>query len=193
MRSPLWHHVVALLFRSMSSFERGRPHDILSCLFFTALWLQQSQFILTQVQQTNDIDLTCYKTLPTKSATCLQVGPMSLEWLVALPAGSDQSSVSLSHEDPNDRHPGDALPTHQHLRWRRNALQPPQKPQGSRDRNKCVHIPDGGLRCVTWNIERSYWVGFFLTNLQGAKTWSYWIYEFLATFQGTDTSLFQST
>ena len=39
---------------------------------------------------------------------------MSLEWPVPLPAGSDQSRVSPSHEDPNDEHPEDALPTLPH-------------------------------------------------------------------------------
>ena len=67
------------------------------------------------------------------------------------PAGSDQSCLSSSHEDPNDEHPEDALPTLPHLRWRRDALQPPQIQRGSPDRNTCVHIPDGGLRCVTWS------------------------------------------
>ena len=91
-------------------YECGRPCDTPSCLFSTALWLRQSQSILTQgVQQTKDIDLTCYKTLPTKSVTCLQVGPMSLEWPVAPPAGSDQSSLSSSHEDLHDEHPEDVF------------------------------------------------------------------------------------
>ena len=59
-------------------YECGRPCDALSCLFITALWLRQNQSISTQkVQQTKDIDITCYKTLPTKSITCLQAGPMS--------------------------------------------------------------------------------------------------------------------
>ena len=94
-----------------SKHECGRPHDTLAGLFSTALWLRQSQSILTQeVQHTKDFDLTCYKTMPTKSATCLQVEPMSLEWPVAPPAGSDQSSLSSSHEDPNDEHLEDALP-----------------------------------------------------------------------------------
>ena len=35
---------------------------------------------------------------------------MSLEWRVAVPAGSDQSCLSSSHEDLNDEHPEDALP-----------------------------------------------------------------------------------
>ena len=61
------------------------------CLFFTALRLQRSQSMLVQeTWQLKDIDFTSYKTLLTKSITCLPVGPMSLEWLVALPAGSDQ-------------------------------------------------------------------------------------------------------
>ena len=115
----LWHRCLTLQDAAPchgkdSLYEYGRPHDTLSCLFFTALWLRQSQSILTQVQQTNDIDLTCYKTLPTKSVTCLQVGPLSLEWPVAPPAGSDQSSLSPSHEDPNDEHPDDALPAPPH-------------------------------------------------------------------------------
>ena len=120
-------------------YECGRPHDTLSCLFFTALWLRKSQPILTQVQQTNDIDLICYETLPTKAVACFHVGPMSLGWSVALPAGSDQSSSSSSHEDPNDEHPEDALPAPLHFRWRRDALQRSQVQQ------------DVGLRCVTWN------------------------------------------
>ena len=42
--------------RKDSLYECGLPHDTLSCLLFTALRLQQSQSILTQVQKTNDID-----------------------------------------------------------------------------------------------------------------------------------------
>ena len=34
-----------------------------------------------------------------------------------------------SHEDPNGDHPGDALPASPHLRWRRDALQPPHVQQ----------------------------------------------------------------
>ena len=41
--------------------------------------------------------------------------------------------------------------THTHPCWRRDALRPPQIQRGSLDRNTCVHISDGGLRCVTWN------------------------------------------
>ena len=76
---------------------------------------------------------------------------MSLEWPVALPAGSDHSNLSYSHEDLHDEHPGDTLPALPHFRWRRDALQPPHLQQGSLDRNTCVHLPDGGLLCVTWN------------------------------------------
>ena len=132
-------------------YECGRPHDTLSCLFVTALWLRQSQSILIQVQQTNDIDWTCHKTLPTKSVTCLQMGSMSHEWPVAPIAGPGPSSPSSSHEDPNDEHPEGAFLAPPHSRWRRDALQPPQIPRGSVDRNTCVHFPDGGLRYVTWN------------------------------------------
>ena len=89
---------------------------------------------------------------------------MSLEWPVALPAESDQYRPPSSHEDPVGEHPGDALPTFPHLRWRRDALQPPQVQQDGAGRNTCVHSPDGGLRCVTWNIRGLNWVGFFFTK-----------------------------
>ena len=77
--------------------------------------------------------------------------PMSLEWPTCLLAGSDQSNPSSSHEDLLDEQRGDALPAPPHLRWRSDALQAPQIPQGGADWNTCVHIPFGGLRCVTWN------------------------------------------
>ena len=48
-------------------------------------------------------------------------------------------------------HPEGALPVSSHSRWRPDALQPLQIQRGSLDRNTCVHIPDGDLRCVTWN------------------------------------------
>ena len=82
--------------------------------------------MVQEIQLAKDIDLTCYKRLPTKVVTCLQVVLMSLECPVALPAGSDQTGLSPSHEDLQDEHPGDAFPAPPHLRWRRDALQPPQ-------------------------------------------------------------------
>ena len=71
------------MLQGKSSVQMRPPARYLSCFFVAALWLRQSQFILIQVQQTNDIDWTCHKTLPTKSVTCLQSGSMSHEWPVA--------------------------------------------------------------------------------------------------------------
>ena len=103
----------------------------------------------------HDIDLTCYKTLPTKSVACSQVGPMSLEWPLALPAESDQSSPSSSHKKPNDEHPEGALPAPPHPRRKRDTLQSPKIQRGNLDRNTCVHILDDGLRCVPGILEVS--------------------------------------
>ena len=131
--------------REGSQYQCSRTHDTLYCLFCTALWLGQGQSVLKQIQQTNDIDMTCCKILPTKSVTCLQVGPVA-------PLGrADHSSLSPSREDPNDGHLEEDRLAPPHLRWRRNALQPPEIKRGCLDRNTCVHIPEGGLRCVTWN------------------------------------------
>ena len=61
--------------REDSLSEGNRPCDNLSCLFFIALWLEQSQSILVQENQpAKDIDLTYFKTFPNKATTCLQVG-----------------------------------------------------------------------------------------------------------------------
>ena len=60
---------------------------------------------------------------------------------MAPPAGSDQSRLAFSHEGPYNEHPEGVLPTHR----------PPQIQRGGLDRNTCVHIPDGGLRCITWH------------------------------------------
>ena len=74
-------HDAAPCSREDSLYEGGRPCDALSCLSFSALWLQSNQSILVrETQSAKEIDLTCFKTFPIKSATCLQVGPMSLDW-----------------------------------------------------------------------------------------------------------------
>ena len=124
----------------------------MSCLFFTALWLHRSQSVLLQgIQPANDIDLICYKTLPTKSVTYLQVGQCPLSGRRLYLQDPTSPALHLPHEDLLDEQPGDALLAPPHLRWRSDALQPPQVQQGGVDWNSCVHIPDGGLRCVTWN------------------------------------------
>ena len=68
-------------------------HPVVPC---TALWLRCNQSILVQeAQSAKDIDLICFKTFPIKAATCLQVGPMSLDWLVDPFARFDHSRLSL--------------------------------------------------------------------------------------------------
>ena len=82
-------------------FERVGPCDTLSCFFFSALWLQRSQFTLVQdIQSTKDTNLTCFKTFPINATLCLQSGPISLEWPVDPFAEFDQSRPSFSPEDP---------------------------------------------------------------------------------------------
>ena len=141
-----------------SQLECGRPHDTLSSLFSTALWLQRSQSKLVQeVQPAKDIDLNCYKTLPTKAITCLPMEVIFLEWPVAPPPECEQSCPSSSHEDSNDDDLENTLPAPPHSRWRRDALQPPQVQHDTAGRDTCGHFPDGGLE-----HQGSRWVGSFL-------------------------------
>ena len=121
-----------------------------------------------RIQPAKDIDLTCCKTLPIKATTCSQVGPMSLEWPVDPIAGSDQSSPSSSHEDPNDEHQEGALPASSHSGWRRDALQPPQVRHGTAGRDTCGHFTDGGLRSITWNTPRRK-TGSSNSNISGSS------------------------
>ena len=95
-------------------FECGRPHDTLSCLFFTALWLGQCKSTVTQIQQPESIHMACYRILPIDSITCSQVAPMSLEWPMVEPGGFDQSSLSRSRENANDEHLENAHPVLPH-------------------------------------------------------------------------------
>ena len=117
-------------YREGSQYHYSCPHDTLSCLFCTALWLGQCQTILTQTQQSDDIDMACCRILPIDPITCSHVRPRSLARLA--------SWKMLTSLPP-------------HLRWRRDALQPLGIQQVRRDGNTCIHIPDGGLRCVSWN------------------------------------------
>ena len=122
---------------------------LLSCLFCTAVWLGKCQSILTLKQQPNELDVASYRISLFGSITCSQVGPVLLEWPVALTGGLDKSSPSLLQEDVTGEHRENAHPAPPHLRWRRDSLQLPKVQRTRSSRNTCVHIPDG-LRCVTW-------------------------------------------
>ena len=128
--------------------KREGPCDTLSCFLF-ALWLHRSQSILVQeIESAKDIDLTCSKTFPFKASTCLEAGPMSLDWTVDPITRFDQSRPSRSPEDPNDEEqrgalsastrsssPEDPIVDQQRgpfqastrSRWRQDALQPPSQ------------------------------------------------------------------
>ena len=76
-------HDAASCSREGSLYECECTGEALSCLFFSALWLQSIQSIVVQeAQSAKDIDLTCFQTFPIKTATCLQVGPVSFDWPV---------------------------------------------------------------------------------------------------------------
>ena len=101
----------------------GRPCDPLSCLLFSALWLRCSQSLLVQVTPSaKDVDLTCSLTFLFRDATCLPVGPMSLEWLVNPFGRSDLSGPSLPPDVSSGEQQRVALPASERSRWRQGAL-----------------------------------------------------------------------
>ena len=127
------------------------PYDTLSCYFHTVLWLGKCQSILTQTQHSSESDMASYRIFHVDSLTCSEVGPMSLEWQLAPQGGLVQSHHSMPQEDANGERPENAHVALPHLRWRRDALQPPEVQRDRLNGDTCAHIPDGGLRCVTWN------------------------------------------
>ena len=146
-------HDAASCSREDSLDECGLPCDTLSCLLFSAQWLRCNQSILVQeTQSVMDIDMTCSKMLTIKATTCLQVGPMSLDWPVDPFARFDFSRSSLSPEVPNDDPQRGGPPTSTSSRWRQDALQAqPQISQRTTGWDGCGPFLSEGMRCITWN------------------------------------------
>ena len=133
-------------------FISVRPCDPLSCLLFSDLWLQSHQSILVQeTQSAKDTDMTCSKWLLIKATTCLQVGPMSFDWLVDPFARFDFSRSSLSPEVPSDEQQRGAFPASTRFCWRQDALQAqPQILQRTTRWDGCGPFLSEGLRCITY-------------------------------------------
>ena len=146
-------HDAASCSREDSLYECEPTCEALSSLFFTALWLQSNQSILVQeTQSAKDIDLTCFKAFQIQAATCLQVGPMSLDFPVDPFARFDCSRSSRSLEVPSNEQQRGALPASTRSRWRQDALQaPPQILQRTTGWDGCVPFLFEDLRCVTWS------------------------------------------
>ena len=121
--------------------------------FLSCLWLRSNQSTLAQeTQPAKGIDLTCFKTFPIKATTCLQAGPMSLDFPVGPFARFDHSRSSLSPEVPSDDQQRDAHPASTRSRWKQNTLQaPPQVLQRITGWDGCGPFLTGGHRCITWN------------------------------------------
>ena len=144
-------HGSSSCFREDSLDDCGRPCDPLSCLLFSALWLRCRQS--TVVQETpsaNDVDITCSATFLLNDATCLPVGPMSLDWPVN-PFGRSESSIpSLLPDALIGAHQRVALPASGHSRWRQGALHAqPQILQRTTRWDGCGPFLSEGLRCIT--------------------------------------------
>ena len=79
--------------------------------------------LVQETQSAKDIAMTCPKMLPIKATTCLQVGPVSLDWPVDPFARFVFSRSSLSPEVPSDEQQQGAFPSSTGSRWRQDALQ----------------------------------------------------------------------
>ena len=111
-----------------------------------------SQSLLVQeTQSEKDPELTCSTTFLFRDATCLQVGPMSLDWPVN-PFGRSDSSRPLLPPDVPSGEQHLALPASVRSRWRQGALQAqPQMMQRTTGWDGCGPFPSEGFRCFAWN------------------------------------------
>ena len=144
-------HAHVPFYCELNQTQCSRPYGTATYYLQTAFWLGTCQLILTQTERSNEPDLVCHRVSPLSSTTCLPVGPMSLEWPLAQPGGPFQPDHSPLHEDANSDCPGNAHLGPPHQRWRRHDLQLPEVLRGQPTRDTCVHVPTGGLRCVSWN------------------------------------------
>ena len=165
-------HDAASCSKEDSLCERVGPCDTLSCFFFSALWLQRSQFILVQeIQSPKDINLTCLKTFPINATSCLQSGPISLDWPVDPFEEFDQSRPSFSPEDPIVVQQRGDFPSFTRSLSRQDALPPPpQVLQSTAGWNGCGHFLDGSLRFITWNNQGVSLARFFQAEDQRIQT-----------------------
>ena len=133
----------------------GAHVDTLSCLLFSAIWLRCNQSLLAhKTQSAKDTDIDLFQDAP----TCLQVGPMSMDWLVDPFARSDFSRSSLPPEVPSGEQQQGAFPVSTFSRWRQDALQ--------------TLWPFPFRRPAMYYLEhqRSRWIDFFHTQEQRVKT-----------------------
>ena len=139
--------------REDSLDECWRPCNPLSCLLFSALWLLYSHsFFVLETQSAKDLDLRCSTTFLLRDATCLHVGPMSLDCPVDPFGRSDASRPSLPSDVPSGDQQRGAFPASIRSRWRQGALQAqPQILQRTTGWDGCGPFLSEGMRCITWN------------------------------------------
>ena len=63
--------------------------------------MENQSIFVQKTHSAKDIDLICFKTFPIIAVTCLQVGPMSLDWLVDSFTRSDFPRSSPPPEVPS--------------------------------------------------------------------------------------------
>ena len=99
-----------------------------------------------------NVDPTCSTTSLFGDATCLPVGPMSLDWLVNPFGRSDSSGPSLPPDAPSGEQRRVALPASERSRWKQCVLRAePQILQRTTGCDGCGPFLSEGLRCIPWN------------------------------------------
>ena len=120
-----------------------------TCYILTAIWLAKFQCILTQVQRSSEPDMVFHRVSPFSPTNCLPAGPMSLEWPLAQPGGLVQPGHSLSQEDANSDRPGTVILVLHINDGDAMLFKPLEVFRDQSTRDTCVHIPTGGLRCIS--------------------------------------------
>ena len=153
--------------RETNTIQCNCPYNTASCYMDTTIWLGSNAVIRR----------LCAGVRPfSSSMTCWLVVSDFLDWPLIQPGGQVQADMAQLRENAYRNIPGDALLGPPHQRWRSDALQPPEILQHRQERDTCAHLPEGGLRCVSWNTR----------GLLGSAS-------SFSGFQGTEATLLQTT
>ena len=151
------------------------PNNTASCFLDTTIWLGEDKLFETQIER-SDPEAVCWSSSFSSSMTCWLVVSDFLGWPLIQPGGQVQADMAQLRVNAYRNIPGDALLGPPHQRWRSDALQPPEILQPRQERDTCAHLPEGGLRCVSWNTR----------GLLGSAS-------SFSGFQGTEAPLLQTT
>ena len=123
-----------------------------TCYLHTAIRIDKSQSILTQIQHSSERDMVCHIFSSSSSTTCLHVGHMSLGWSWTPSRGPNQSEALTSCKKMQMVIASKSPILVLHIKDVNATPFSRLQVIGNHPvRDTCDYIPIGSLPCVSWN------------------------------------------